>query len=76
MAKRQTRRSISLRAEEYVRAQHLAEHLGLPVAAAIEAAIGKLADAEGVPKVDRADALRVLAKQSPPLPPDDGALRA
>jgi hypothetical protein len=60
MAKRQTRRSVSLRAEVFVRAANLAKHLGMPLSAMVEDLIRDRADTEGIAEVPRAEALDTL----------------
>lgn len=54
MAKKQTRRSISVRIEAYVRLQRLAAKLETTTSALVESYIEALGNREGVPLPDRA----------------------
>lgn len=78
MAKKQTRRSVSLRAEQFVLAQRVAAKLGMSVSAAIEEAIQVVAQNMVIESIPRGEALALLdeakaakAKAAAPLNPDD-----
>jgi len=63
VAKRQTRRSISFRAEAFERIRQHCKERGLPVSAWAEIMLGKAMDGAGTPDVAREDALAELQRR-------------
>jgi hypothetical protein len=72
MAKRQTQRSVSLRAEYYATAEAAARRFGVSVSAFIEGAMRRQFDALGIEVLDRDAALARLGKEPIPVPKDFG----
>lgn len=64
MAKRQTRRSISLRAQVFATVQQHALDRGVSACSFVEAAIVNALTAAGVDVIPRDEALRILAVQA------------
>lgn len=75
MAKKQTRRSISLRAEKFVRLERLAEKLGHNPTRLVELLVDAASEVHSVADVARDEALRCLGAKAKPEPamPDHGA---
>lgn len=68
MAKRQTRRSISLRAEVFVRLQNFTQRTAARDTRTVEAALTEYLNREGEPIVTREEALTRLRGRIAPAP--------
>jgi predicted DNA-binding ribbon-helix-helix protein len=64
VAKKQTRRSISLKAQSYARLEDLANAVGLPVSALVEDIVAAVCESNGIAEVSREDGLLRLKNRN------------